>query len=51
MSGKFTFVLSEREASMVLDALDYAAGEPGSGAFTPEAYSELAALVAERLAW
>lgn len=52
MSGRFTFTLTEREASVLLDALDAATVTPPPDAgWGRDAYADLAGMLAERIAW
>ena len=51
-SGKFTFVLTEREVSAMLDALDAAVEQPPAGStFGRDYFADLAGMVNVRLSW
>lgn len=51
-SGKFTFILTEREVSAMLDALDAAAVQPPADTkFRADYFADLAGMVNARLSW
>lgn len=50
--SKFTMVLSEKEMSLVAEALEFCADSPFPvGPFTPTEYDEVARLFDKRLHW
>jgi hypothetical protein len=53
MTNRFTFVLSEREVSIILDALDLTIGHDplDRTGFTRDDFADMSALLAERIAW
>lgn len=52
MTGRFTFVVSEKEASILLDAVEQSmVCPPTDSVFSQEDFAEVAAMLAERLAW
>ena len=52
MSGRFTFVFTEREVSLMLDALEFMVEAcPGNLRWTRDEYAELAGEFAYRFSW
>ena len=52
MSGRFTFVFTEREGSLMLDALEFMVEAcPGGLPWAREDYAELASELAYRFSW
>ena len=50
-SGKFTFVLSERELSMLADACEVAADSGGTSMWSPITFNDMARTLDRRLQW